>query len=155
MTDNDVPQVTHMLNAHLATYKVHISFSEAEVKHFFLPDVGGVVYSYVVDDGEGTDLTDFCSFYALNSSVLKFEADTPEEAQKLMNGEIHQVVSKHGNTCKKGYNKVNAAYCYYTVVKGNDFERHSLLMKSLMAQAADVGHDVFNMVEVLQHRRLT
>ena len=57
---------------------VHISFSEAEVKHFFLPDVSGVVYSYVVDEGE--ELTDFCSFYALNSSALKFDADTPEEA---------------------------------------------------------------------------
>ena len=39
MNDNDVPSVTELLNGHLATYKVHISFSEAEVKHFFLPDV--------------------------------------------------------------------------------------------------------------------
>ena len=51
MTENDVSPVTEMLNAHLATYKVHISFSEHEVKHFFLPDFPGVVYSYVVDNG--------------------------------------------------------------------------------------------------------
>jgi len=57
MNDNDVPSVTELLNGHLATYKVHISFSEAEVKHFFLPDVQGVVYSYVVDDGEIASLT--------------------------------------------------------------------------------------------------
>ena len=55
---------------------------------------------------------------------------------------------------KHGYNKVNAAYCYYTVVKDGNFERHSDLMKSLMAHAASHGHDVFNMVEVLQHKRL-
>lgn len=78
MTENDVSSVTDMLNAHLATYKVHISFSEAEVKHFFLPDFAGVVYSYVVDNGEGEELTDFASYYALNSTVLKFEPDTPE-----------------------------------------------------------------------------
>lgn len=78
MTENDVPEVTNMLNSHLATYKVHISFSEAEVKHFFLPDVPGVVYSYVVDNGAGSELTDFASFYALNSTALKFEPDTPE-----------------------------------------------------------------------------
>lgn len=83
MVDNDVPQVTELLNKHLATYKVHISFSEAEVKHFLLPDVPGVVYSYVVDSGEMTDITDFASFYALNSSALKFEPDTPEEAEKM------------------------------------------------------------------------
>ena len=50
---------------------------------------------------------------------------------------------------------MNAAYCYYTVVKDGDYERHCNLMKSLMAQAAEHGHDVFNMVEVLQHKRLT
>jgi len=38
MSDKDVPAVTNLLNTHLATYKVHISFSEQEVKHFFLPE---------------------------------------------------------------------------------------------------------------------
>jgi len=63
--------------------------------------------------------------------------------------------NKFGNEVRQGYNKVNAAYCYYSVVKGGDFERHCLLMRSLMSHAADKGHDVFNMVEVLQHKRLT
>ena len=157
MTDNDVPAVTHLLNAHLATYKVHISFSEAEVKHFFLPDVAGVVYSYVVDTGEGAgaDVTDFASFYALNSTALKFEPDNAEEAQKMATDPKYSKQNKFGNEVKPGYNKVNAAYCYYTVVKGGDYDRHCLLMKSLMSHANERGHDVFNMVEVLQHKRLT
>lgn len=62
--------------------------------------------------------------------------------------------NKFGNQVRYGYNKVCAAYCYYTVVKDGNFERHCKLMKSLMAHAANMGHDVFNMVEVLQHKRL-
>ena len=65
------------------------------------------------------------------------------------------MTNQHGNVCKYGYDKVNAAYCYYTVVKDSNFDRHCLLMKSLMSHAANEGKDVFNMVEVLEHKRLT
>ena len=38
MTDNDVKKVAFALNKHLyENYKVHITFSEAEVAHFLLP----------------------------------------------------------------------------------------------------------------------
>ena len=132
MQEADVPALTEMLNAHLSTYKVHISFSEAEVKHFFLPDYEGVVYSFVVDN-EQDEITDFASFYALNSSALKFEPDSAEQRQMLIDSPDSYVINKFDKVVKPGYNKVNAAYCYYNVVRNGDFERHSDLIKSLMS----------------------
>lgn len=50
MRADDVPAVTAALNSHLfANYKVHISYTEEEVKHFLLPQ-DNVVYSYLIKD---------------------------------------------------------------------------------------------------------
>ena len=37
MQNEDVPQVTVLLNNYLAQSKVHIVFDEEEVRHFFVP----------------------------------------------------------------------------------------------------------------------
>lgn len=47
---------------------MHIVFNEEEVHHFLLPRES-VVYSWVVKNDQG-EVTDFVSFYALNTSVL-------------------------------------------------------------------------------------
>ena len=66
-----------MLNAHLNTYKVHISFTEAEVSHFFL---SSVVHSFVVESQDNSSiLTDFTSFYTLPSQVIQFACDNDEQ----------------------------------------------------------------------------
>ena len=66
MTEKDISKVTVALNKHLAdNYKVHITFSESEVGHFLLPK-DEVIWSYLVEDEDGK-VTDFISFYALNS----------------------------------------------------------------------------------------
>ena len=111
-----------------------------------------MVRSFVVDDGE---ITDFASFYTIKSSVLKFEPDNAEELEKMENDQNYCEFNKFGKVVKHGYNKVVAAFCYYTVVKDGNFDRHCKLMQSLMSQAAVKGHDVFNMVDVLNHKRLT
>jgi len=77
MNENDVAKVHALLNAHLSTYKFHINFTEEEIRHFLLPQ-DGVVYSFVVDSEDEKSISDFCSFYCLPSSVLKFFPDTPE-----------------------------------------------------------------------------
>ena len=112
-----------MLNAHLATYKVHITFSENEVKHFFLPDDAGIIYSYVVAEEATGEVTDFASFYPLSSTALKFEPDTPEQAEKMKTDKNYHFVNSHGNTVRYGYNKVYASYCFYMVVRDGDFQR--------------------------------
>ena len=71
MTEDDVPQVHVKLNEYLATHKVHIEFSEEEVRHFLLPREN-VVHSFVVE-ADGGEVTDFFSFYVLPSSILKHE----------------------------------------------------------------------------------
>lgn len=94
MLAQDVPKVTEALNRHLSSnYKVHIEFSKDEVSHFLLPREG-VVFSWVVEDPE-EGVTDFISFYALNSSILN---------------------DPH-------HDKIYAAYAYYNFVKGNDAAR--------------------------------
>jgi len=120
MTAASVPKVTGALNKHLRdNYKVHIQFSQDEVRHFLCPR-DGVVYAWFVEDPtEG--ITDFISFYALNSSVL----NDPQ------------------------YDKIYAAYAYYNFVKGNDQARMKALIRDALILAKQNNFDVFNMTEVL------
>ena len=94
MNDNDVPKVTKAINAHLRAYhKVHITFTENEVKHFLMPRTD-VIWSYLVEDADN-NVTDFISFYALNSQIL---------------GD-----SEHTH--------IMAAYAFYNFAKDNDNDR--------------------------------
>ena len=122
MNEDAVGKVTHALNQHLrSNYKVHIEFTQAEVQHFLCPKDGVVYAWYVETPGEG--VTDFISFYALNSSILQ---------------------DPH-------YDKINAAYAYYNFVKDNDQARMKQLMRDALILAKQHSFDVFNMTEVLQH----
>jgi glycylpeptide N-tetradecanoyltransferase len=49
---------------------MHIQFTPEEVQHFFLPREW-VIESFVVEDPNNDEITDFFSFYSLPSSVLK------------------------------------------------------------------------------------
>lgn len=69
MQQEDVPQVTVLLNNYLAQSKVHICFDEEEVRHFFVPR-DQVVYCYVDGGAPGEPLTDVFSFYYLPSQIL-------------------------------------------------------------------------------------
>ena len=123
MTEADVYKVTEALNAHLtANYKVHITFSEEEVKHFFLPQEE-VIWSYFVEDANGK-VTDFISFYALNSQILNDER----------------------------FSHIYAAYCFYNFAKDNDPERMKMIMRDLLILAKNNDFDVVNMTEVMQHK---
>ena len=94
MNENDVPKVTKAINAHLRAYhKVHITFTEDEVMHFLMPRTD-VIWSYLVEDADN-NVTDFISFYALNSQIL---------------GD-----SEHTH--------IMAAYAFYNFAKDNDNDR--------------------------------
>lgn len=63
----DVPEVTELLAAKLAQYKLAPVFTESDVGHLLLP-VEGVVECYVKEtDGK---ITDMFSYYNLPSTVL-------------------------------------------------------------------------------------
>ena len=92
------------------------------MRHFFVPK-DGVVYSWLVEDPATNHVTDFISFYALNSSILN----------------------------DPSYDKLYAAYAYYNFALGNDQNRLKLLMRDALILAKRNRFDVFNMTEVLKH----
>lgn len=86
LKSKDVKKVRDMLNEYLDKFELRQHFSTKEVKHFLMPQTD-VIYSFVVEDENSHEITDFCSFYSLPSSILKHP--------------------KHS--------KLKAAYSYYTV----------------------------------------
>ncbi|KAJ9183795.1 hypothetical protein P3X46_007605 [Hevea brasiliensis] len=65
----DVPAVTRLLRGYLSQFVVAPAFDENDVEHWLLP-TENVVDSYLVESQESHEITDFCSFYTLPSSVL-------------------------------------------------------------------------------------
>ena len=124
MKESDIQAVAVSLNAHLfANYKVHISFTEEEVRHFLLPEEG-VVDSYPIMDRQGK-VTDFTSFYMLPSSILNH----PQ------------------------YDKLNAAYGFYSFTEDvSNTARYSELIKDALIIAKKLKFDVFNLTESMQHK---
>ena len=68
MTQQHVPGVTKLLTSYLSKFHLHINFSEDEVRHWLVPREK-VINSYVILNDDG-DVTDFCSFYHLPSTIL-------------------------------------------------------------------------------------
>ena len=60
------------MNQYLTRYKLNIQFTEGEIAHFLLPR-DNVIESYVVEDIEQKEITDFVSFYSLPSTILRHE----------------------------------------------------------------------------------
>ncbi|KAL9061309.1 MAG: hypothetical protein Q9162_000183 [Coniocarpon cinnabarinum] len=78
MEDKDVSQVTSLLRRYLERMRFAQDFSEEEVRHWLLDKTNKekgmerVVFAYVVESGEGSskNITDFFSFYRLESTVI-------------------------------------------------------------------------------------
>ncbi|KAF8393594.1 hypothetical protein HHK36_021838 [Tetracentron sinense] len=83
---HDVPAVTRLLRDYLSQFLVAPDFDEDDVEHWLLP-TENVVDSYLVESPETHEITDFCSFYTLPSTIL-------------------------GN---QNYSTLKAAYSYYNV----------------------------------------
>ncbi|KAG1346378.1 glycylpeptide N-tetradecanoyltransferase 1 [Cocos nucifera] len=82
----DVPAVTRLLRQYLSQFVVAPDFDENDVEHWLLP-LENVMDSYLVESPETHEITDFCSFYTLPSSILN----------------------------NQNYLVLKAAYSYYTV----------------------------------------
>lgn len=66
---HDVPAVTRLLQNYLKQFIVAVDLDENDVEHWLLP-TENVVDSYLVESPETHEITDFCSFYTLPSTVL-------------------------------------------------------------------------------------
>ncbi|XP_057866127.1 glycylpeptide N-tetradecanoyltransferase 1 [Cryptomeria japonica] len=86
MERHDVPAVTRLLRNYLSKFAVAPDFNEDDVEHWLLP-TENVVDSFLVENPDTHEITDFCSFYTLPSSIL-------------------------GNA---NYSMLKAAYSYYNV----------------------------------------
>ncbi|KAE9608146.1 putative glycylpeptide N-tetradecanoyltransferase [Lupinus albus] len=65
----DVPAVTRLLRNYLSQFIVAPDFHEDDVEHWLVPR-DNVVDSYLVESPKNHEITDFCSFYTLPSSIL-------------------------------------------------------------------------------------
>ena len=78
MQEKDIEGVRSLLQRYLSRFDIAPEFSSEEIKHWLLHDeklcVEQVVWSYVVEDPSTQGhITDFFSFYCLESSVIKSE----------------------------------------------------------------------------------
>ena len=69
MEEKDIPAAKKLLDKYLEPMKLAPDFDEADFKHWLLTREG-VVYSYVVENPETKEITDFGSFYSLPSTVM-------------------------------------------------------------------------------------
>lgn len=142
MEEKDVEQVQDLLTRYLARFDIAPVFSKEEVKHFFLGREDPIfeiseqtqpVFSYVVtSDSDPEKITDFFSFYRINSTVLDND--------------------KHDS--------IDTAYgYYYATTEGLDREydkkaltqRLKLLYQNALIKAKQLKFDVFNAVSVLDN----
>ena len=121
---NDLSAVTKLLNDHLEQNYKIHITFTEEEAWHWLAPREGVFYCYVVE--ENGEITDLLSYYELNSHVLNHEK----------------------------YNRINIAYASYCVAKGNTDERLKQLFRDCLILAKKDGFDVFNVTEVMQHKRV-
>ena len=122
MTTKDIPQVYALLKAYLACFAVAPQLSQEEVGHKFVPK-DGINYTYVVENPETKEITDFVSFYRLSFQILNKDPS-------------------HTHT------HINSAYLLYNVTTKND---PSSLLKYALFQAKENNMDVFNSLDIMNN----
>ena len=69
MTEKDIDQIYELIEKNRNKYKIYEIFSKEQISHLLLPR-NNIIYTYVLED-ENNKITDFCSFYAMNRTILK------------------------------------------------------------------------------------
>ncbi|KAI9727852.1 MAG: glycylpeptide N-tetradecanoyltransferase [Cirrosporium novae-zelandiae] len=140
MEPKDLSAIKDLLERYLARFSMAPKFTAEELDHWLLPktpasgvDGEQVVWTYVVEDSSTQKLTDFVSFYCLESSVI-------------------------GNP---KHNNVRAAYLFYyaseTAFDESDKkdkhlkQRLNMLMKDALILAKELKFDVFNALTLLDN----
>ncbi|KAK2855713.1 hypothetical protein FQN49_004918 [Arthroderma sp. PD_2] len=126
MQAKDISAVSNLLNRYMKRFDLSQTFTEEEISHLFIDKEQTsetVVYSFVVEEQDTHEITDFVSFYSLESSVIQHE--------------------KHNN--------VRAAYLYYYATETAFAEKEKglkerllLLMNDALIIAKKEQFDVFN-----------
>ncbi|TVY37773.1 Glycylpeptide N-tetradecanoyltransferase [Lachnellula occidentalis] len=135
MEMKDIDAVLDLLKRYLATFDMAPQFTREEVEHWLLPDPAyeqQVIWSYVVEDPTTKKLTDYFSFYCLESSVINNE--------------------KHSN--------IRAAYLYYYAseialdpasTRADLKTRLNALINDALILAKKYKFDVFNALTLMDN----
>lgn len=83
MDKKDVTQVHKLLNTYIANFSLKLKLSVQDITHLLLPREG-VIQSYVVENAEQKQITDFISFYSLPSSILKTVGHSYEKVNVIL-----------------------------------------------------------------------
>ena len=137
MQSKDIDGVLDLLDRYLKRFNLAQVFTRQEIEHWLLhkekADVEQVVWSYVVEESGTHKITDFVSFYALESSVIQN--------------------AKHNN--------VRAAYLYYyasetafVVGEKGLKERLQMLLNDALIMAKKVGFLNHTSISLLTYFRL-
>lgn len=73
MQAKDAPAVSELLDSYLSRFNMAPQFDKDEIAHWLLHDdraLEQVIWAYVVEDPSSHKITDFFSFYCLESSVI-------------------------------------------------------------------------------------
>lgn len=136
MEEKDIDQVLDLLSRYLQRFDLVQEFTREEVEHWFLnrqtKTEDRVIWAYVVEDKESGTLSDFASFYNLESTII-------------------------GDASQK-HDKIRAAYSYYYATtaafnaeeKGLKERLHSL-MGDCLIEGKNAGFDVFNALTLLDN----
>ena len=90
MEKKDVKDVYNLISNSQKQFKIYSIFSEEEIEHWFIP-IKNVIYSFVKED-ENSNITDFTSFYVVNSLIdnmkekwcyIYFNIATSMQSEKL------------------------------------------------------------------------
>ncbi|KAJ9651956.1 glycylpeptide N-tetradecanoyltransferase [Neophaeococcomyces mojaviensis] len=139
MEEKDVDDVLSLLSRYLKRFQLTQEFTREEIEHWFLnrqkKAEDRVVWAYVVEEaGKGT-ITDFASFYNLESTILGDQ-----------------------NPQKPKHDKIKAAYSfYYATTAAFEVKEKGLkqrvqgLMSDCLVEAKNAGFDVFNALTLLDN----
>lgn len=87
MQSKDIEAVRDLLNRYLRRFELTQSFSDEEIDHLLLykeaPGVEQVVWTYVVEEPATHKVTDFVSFYNIESTVIRSDKHTNIKAAYL------------------------------------------------------------------------
>ncbi|KAF8854984.1 N-myristoyl transferase [Acephala macrosclerotiorum] len=134
MKVTDVDLVHDLLGQYLNHFDLTMVFTREEVEHWLIPKEGPgveqVVWTYVVEEPETHNITDFFSFYLIDSSILQ----NP----------------KHDNI-RAAYLHYYASRCALNEKEQGLRERLLMLMNDALILAKMADFDVFNAVTVLDN----
>ena len=80
MEEKDIEQIYNLILSRNKKYKIFEILTKQEIKHWLLPK-NNIVYTYVLED-EQHNITDFCSFYVIQRTILNNQNKGNNNASK-------------------------------------------------------------------------